>query len=258
VITNGDPDNPNIIYQEKGPAGSLCTAMSAEICAIERLLVWLEGNAGNPNKVLICCDCRSALTKITNPTLNRHLEAVNNCAEVLERLQTRLSVGFLWIKSHCGIPGNSLADKLAKEGCRCGQLGGKVTAEAFKRATRKGFVQAYTREDVSNYRKMTPRPTIHQEDRHSSTRAAQIISGICPLTRYFLNKIGVEPSHNCRRCDAAWETVDHVFHCPWSEEWRRDLNISPGDGRHDILLRYPVEATWRLEQHVSDPPPTQF
>ena len=83
------------------------SVFSAEIIAIQEAVAYTKNKLG---KFAICSDSLSSLKAIANPN-NKNIYATLIRSELIFNQNLKL----IWVPSHCGIPGNVLADISAKE-----------------------------------------------------------------------------------------------------------------------------------------------
>ena len=95
------------------------TIMSAELFAIKVALEYLDQK--KIKKAVIFTDSLSSITKLKNSrTLNDN--KLRDILKLLYKLNENGSIYIQWIPSHCGINGNELADRAAKNSLRLEQI----------------------------------------------------------------------------------------------------------------------------------------
>lgn len=104
--------NSKIYITKKFKLHDLCSVFQAELLAIRNALEWIIAN--KPTKTFIFSDCKSGLTELENPNTTNEL-AVEIHKQLAQARQLDLTIQFFWIRGHCGIPGNELADTAAKK-----------------------------------------------------------------------------------------------------------------------------------------------
>ena len=94
---------------------SLHSVLAAELIALLKALQWV-GSHVPAGKVVFCSDSRAALESLRSP-VPAYKPLVYDCLLAIKALQDAgFTVAFHWVPAHCGIKGNELADRLAKEG----------------------------------------------------------------------------------------------------------------------------------------------
>lgn len=92
--------------------------MSAELSAIKHALIIC--NEREESNFLICTDSLSSLYALQS--MNHTSMLVNEIRELYHAISVNRRVIFVWIPSHVGIPGNELADELAREALNLNEL----------------------------------------------------------------------------------------------------------------------------------------
>ena len=102
------------------PCGVLCSNFDAEAKAIETALQYIRETFENVKEkcgnIVIFSDCKSVLQVIKNDDnkLNITQKITNYISELIDNFSIRIILQ--WIPSHCELPGNEAADRLAKKG----------------------------------------------------------------------------------------------------------------------------------------------
>ena len=89
------------------------SVISTELYAISKALQFSLDN--NMSKVVIFSDSMSALQLICSPR-NSYINIVSKIKRLLISLNQQKTVHLHWVKAHCGINGNEMADKTANKG----------------------------------------------------------------------------------------------------------------------------------------------
>ena len=137
-----------------------------------------------------------------------------------------------WIPGHSDIPGNDIADTLAKTGSRQEQPPTKTTYETVKQIIRSNFKEEWLNEWAMGttgrvlFQHMTT-PNINDNlDKLSRKDQATIFrlrTQHIPLNSH-LNRIGAIAEKECPLCNHADETVEHhLFNCTKLSDLRKKL-----------------------------------
>lgn len=94
---------------------SSCSVFQSELLSIEKACNWIIDN--NITRSYIFSDCKSGLKELCNPNSYNYF-AVKIHEHLHSARLKNISIGFLWIRGHIGIPGNESADVAAKSAAR--------------------------------------------------------------------------------------------------------------------------------------------
>ena len=101
-----------------------CTVYEAELYAVIFAIEDLDSNVGNnmPSTVTFSLDSQAVLHTLRSIKLKGGIRVslVEKVRDFERKFNTRIE--FRWVKSHCGILGNEIADAQAKRGCQTGDL----------------------------------------------------------------------------------------------------------------------------------------
>ena len=157
------------------------------------------------------------------------------------------NVTFVWIPAHVGIPGNELADSLAKSAAEKEQ---NIVEVPLSKNEAKDLVMQFCKnkwrtiyQDVgqeSQYKTFYPSPTKSPIAGNLSRKYAYILfrmaTGHCKLNQH-LHRIACHVNGECDNCHTP-ETIDHfILTCPKYEDMRQDLMTTAK--RRSIKLNLP-------------------
>ena len=166
--------------------------------AVEEMLK--EADKIKPN-VVILTDALSVLEALGNPKK----KDLNPLREKIARLMSRSKVVFQWIPAHCGIPGNEIADKLAKEGASLEQDDRKTTYQEaktiIKRNSKKNWLESHR-----DYNKKDP---YHHLSREDQVIIFRLRTGHNKLHSH-LKRLNLCPSDACL-CGHAPMAAEHIL-----------------------------------------------
>ena len=95
-----------------------CSNKQAEQLAIlQKTIESMNSHNINPRMVTICTDSRVYLDSLHNPNNHVHL-AEEIRKNVASMVRAKWKINFSWVKTHAGMHGNEMADRLAKEAAR--------------------------------------------------------------------------------------------------------------------------------------------
>ena len=212
---------PSLQYHQSRIGCQLCSSFTAELEAIRMALNWalLE----HQQDIVILSDCLSAISAIKafHENGNFLLTEIVNLVKDFE-LNGR-KVVLTWIPSHCGIPGNEKADRIARTTANGTHDGpntltrteaNKWIFSTIKQKWNREYLKIPTGQHFKNFF-----PTVYQADnlddrpRRYHRIAFRLQTGHCRLNQH-LFKIGVTDSPLCDLCRSE-ETVSHfLMFCP--------------------------------------------
>ena len=165
-------------------------------------------------KVVIFSDALSVLQALKDPK-NKDM---NELATTLSALSCNTEQTTLqWIPSHCNIPGNEAADKLAKEGGKMVQDEPEVTFEEMKAIVKR----TYKRQWLQQHPDYNSKDSYYQLSREDQVMMMRLRTGHCKLKHHMFTKFRVGDTGTCH-CGTAPMTVDHFLqHCPTYQEQRK-------------------------------------
>jgi len=187
----------------KIPTGKFCHNYDAEIQAIIAAAKKLLNTELGPHPIVFLTDARSVLQAL-------QARKLPDLQTLLSEIHKQCRVTIQWIPSHCGIPGNEKADRLAKEGAAEAQPEVLITYQQKK--------------NIIKSIRMGPAPT--RDEYHDLSRPEQVIilrlrTGHNRLRYHMHTKLKMGNTAMCT-CGQAPQTAEHILQeCPTYERIRR-------------------------------------
>ena len=180
-----------------------CSNYEAEVSAIVEAAVQLWTLQTEAADVVFLTDARSVLEALQADKLP-HVENAMGLLEHAERIVLQ------WIPSHCGVEGNEMADKLAKEGATAEQPDAPITYKE-----KRTLIKATRR-----------KPPAPKDDYHALNRQQQVIifrlrTDHNRLRWHLFKKFKIGTSGGCD-CGSPRQDAEHTLqHCSNLEAMRR-------------------------------------
>ena len=197
VVTSGDVSNPTRLGSGGGRGPPFTSSFEMEALALS-LAVDYVGNTEVGGPVLICTDSLSVLSALVGSKPHVFQE-ITKLRRKLDLCRTEIRLQ--WVPGHCGLPGNDLADQLAKSflGETTGEWNPAVSFSTAKALVRRRIVDPAPSHDRAQQVYVCRRgPGVFSRD--MEVLPAQLRSGHCKRLRAYAAIInpGVDPI--CVRC----------------------------------------------------------
>ena len=177
------------------PTGNHCSIYKAEIEAILEGCKLIEEAHQDIFQVVFLTDALSVLQALTSDREQQLMDRIRKAGG-------NRRIFLQWIPAHCGIPGNELADQLAKSGARKDQPDVDLTYKE-----RRTIIK-------SSYRLTVERDDYHLLSRKEQVTIFRLRTGHNRLNHHMYSKLRLVPSSNCS-CGIGDQTVEHVLQsCP--------------------------------------------
>ena len=193
------------------------SSFDGEIAAIGVALSQLLCHLDKFTRAVVLSDSKAALLAIvSNNTLTQDILDCRNYLKSLESLEK--VIVFQWVPAHCGIPGNEMADSLAKKGASIKQKFSRPLPFCTAKSLVKTAIRAQAQKDLSN-RTSTKSwgnaiPKLRNGPRQRAVAEFRLATGHDCLRKH-LFRINVVDSPICPLCSLGEEMDSaHLLRCP--------------------------------------------
>ena len=236
AITRGPADAPVMIDSIRRMGAYFTCSYDEEVHALESTMDWLERT--NPGPVSIITDSQSLCLALLGTGFE------------LDQLRFRLKcyqhkITIQWVPGHRDIPGNDLADGVAKQAAESGGADHAPTwfhsVKARIKAKRKDPPPQHQRtRDV--YAKYSEKEELKVKNRKGQSLLAKIRSGHTVLFAAYRHWVDETQDPTCPLCQEAPQDLEHwMTACEGTREKRMEL-FGADFNRLDALTKYPTEA----------------
>nr|CAI5864975.1 unnamed protein product [Callosobruchus analis] len=184
--------------------------------------------------IVIVSDSLSALTSLRNASLNDPLvQMILAALKVLEG--NKKNVFFVWVPGHCGVPGNELADRAARQAATPSAPHYTVNVPLIKVADQKRYINhsicsawqnswdGLSTQLTEIKPSVQPRFSLKNMCREKRVKVHRLRFGHTALTHLFF-LLGNDPPH-CQRCGAPLAVRHLLCECPILANLRRTFDL---------------------------------
>ena len=178
------------------PQGHIANNYDSEVWAIEAAVQELTSSNLETQSVVFLTDAKSVLEALQAGKLPELIEALSGVSK-----QNRITLQ--WIPSHCGVPGNETADRLAKQGSSMQQPDVPMTY-----SRKKNLIKTIRRPST------TSRDDYHLLNRQEQVTIFRLRTGHNRLRNHMFSKFKIGETALCT-CGQEPQTTEHVLQtCP--------------------------------------------
>lgn len=231
VVTKGPVEELEVLEVLEFPAGRFSSSYQAELLALREALRWLGRRKGEWRKARVVSDSKSSLESVS-----RYQWSTNNVwlkeifLEMADMAEEGRLLVFTWVPSHCGLPGNDLADEAAGRASGNPQESTPWLFDTAKAVIRRaGGTRVFQHERVREVYGASGGVRHKAEaswGRGDGTSFRRLRTGHSLELRAHEKRLGATEVGECRRCGLEEEDLRHVIeNCPAGEMKRRELGI---------------------------------
>ena len=229
-----------VIYNGNFYLGNNTTVFQAEVKALQKSAEMLNKKGWVNQTITFFSDSQASLAALNKLTVNS--DTVDKCIKSLNELGAKNKVHLRWVKAHVGIPGNEVADFLAKRGTSLGEGPSNelLPSLAKQKVEIKTYFQQIWSKAWNAYQEARqtkiwfPIPDIKKSlevlnmKRGNLSRLVQFLTGHNNLKRHRNIQNGVIDPESCRLCEEDEESSYHVIaECPAMQYFRREIFQNP-------------------------------
>ena len=194
--------------------GKFSSNFKAEVEALKTAAEMLLMEENKEKQIAIFTDAKSAVSILKS---NNSTELTDLRAALHGLCQKSKKVVIQWIPSHCSIPGNEEADRLAKEGGRLPQPDIDITYNEAKRLIKSTYRTKWESEHPGHQKD----DAYYKLDRREQVAIFRLRTGHNRLKYHLFNKLKIGDTDECN-CRTGKMTAKHLLQdCPTYAEQRK-------------------------------------
>ena len=229
-----------VIYNGNFYLGNTATVFQAEITAIRKSAQMLFNFGYEKQTITFYSDSQASLAALDKLTVKS--DTVEKCLDALNALGKNNKIHLRWVKAHVGIPGNEIADFLAKRGSQiCDGPSNELLTPNAKQSNEindyfvNKWAKAWKSYDQARQTKIwfpipDPKKSLQllSMKRNNLSRLVQFLTGHNKLKRHKNIQNNVDDPHSCRLCFEEEESSFHVIaECPATQFYRFEVFQCP-------------------------------
>ena len=249
-----------VIYNGNFYLGNNTTVFQAEVTAIYKSASWLSRNNYHSKTITFFTDSQACMAAINN--LTKKSRTVEKCINALNILGNCNKVHIKWVKAHIGIPGNEVADFLAKKGSTLGEghlIEMRVPLIKVKRDIEKFYYNKWSQswqswEHARQTKRWFKRPDPNKSkklmglNRENLSLIIQFLTGHNKLKRHKNLQANIVDPNSCRLCLEEEESSYHVMaECPATQVFRWNIFQTT-----TVLQNHPVWSVSQILKFLRD------
>jgi ribonuclease HI len=235
VVTTGDQLNPVVVTKLLKRGAPLTSSYDEELRAMQMSLDWIDQHLDASKSVAIFTDSQSLCMALVGDGV-----ALDH---IRSRLNARPNTVIQWIPGHSGVPGNEIADEIAKQAT---EEPGPSSPVSYAGAC--AHIRQYSRDPPPTHPRTKAVYAALSESREcqvgcraEQTLIAKLRSGHYIGLRATQNRFNPSIPATCNLCGQGDQDLEHWIDCPATTAERWSL-FGEFSGGLDCLTRFPREA----------------